>query len=315
MLDLVDVLPITRLSHSGFREIVGSRKLDTAHDTGRLHGSVFCAHGSPSGPETVLRLTSFAEGRRRLVDPDSPVWHLSGKTLGYYSRFFFDPPTGFHRVMESVEIAEPYRDFASEVAHLLGDFGAIHVRLTDFRKFRPRRENDYRAEILRSVRSVFDPADLLVISTDESDNRAFFSDLLATFPRHIFLDEYIAREHAPDFRRLPFIDETAFGLVCNLVLRHSRQFAGTPGSSFTGMVHRARLRRAASENGCVRLADDTATFRFVSSGFDDRPVPFADAAYVETREGPYSWNRIELPLASGAKSWYREWPEAVVPVM
>lgn len=217
--------------------------------------------------------------------------------------------------MERVGIAVPYREFAARVARSLGDFGAIHVRLTDFRRFQPRRENEYRTEILRSLRAVFDPADLLVISTDESESRAFFADILLAFPRHAFLDELIVREHGADFRNLPFADETAFGLVCNLVLRHARRFAGTPGSTFTGMVHRSLLRRSLSDPNSAELAGETGIFRFIGSGFDDKPVSFAEAAYVETRDGPFSWNRIDLPIPTGSKSWYREWPEAVVPVV
>lgn len=280
-----------------------------------LHESAFCSNPLPSDCPTHDRFSAFAEGRSALHDPGTGLWHLAGRTLSYYSRFFFEPPPGLHRLLEQVEIAAPYRELAERIARSLGDFNAIHVRLTDFRQFQPRHEGRSRQELREFARSLFDPDDLLVIATDESENRNFFADLLAAYPRYRFLDEWIVREFGDDFRQLPYSDETAFGLVNRLVLHDSRQFAGTPGSSFTGMVHRARLRSALSVRGSARLVGDAATFRFVSSGFDDAHVPFDNGAYLETREGPYSWNRIELPVASATKSWYREWPEAVVPVI
>lgn len=313
--DLLAALPIPVHSQTDFRRIVNGRELETSPCLTHLHESAFCARGLPTAPETVARLTHFAEGRSILIDPPNEVWHLERLNLGYYSRFFFDPLPGLHRIMEGVKISAPYLELAARVARSLRDFGAIHVRLTDFRRFQPRRENDYRTEILHSLRAAFDPADLLVVSTDESESRSFFADILAAFPRHAFLDEFIVREHSADFRNLPFSDETAFGLVCNLVLRHARRFAGTPGSSFTGMIHRSLLRQALSATGSARLTDETATFRFIGSGFDDKPVSFVKAAYVETRDGPYSWNRINLPIPTESKSWYREWPEAVLPVI
>jgi len=269
----------------------------------------------PTAAEMLARLNYFAERRPILVDPPAEVWHLDRLNLGYYSRFFFDPPPGFHRIIERVEIAAPYCEFAARISRSLGEFGAVHVRLTDFRRDHPRREDEYRAEILSSLRAVFDPANLLVVSTDEPESRAFFAGILAAFPKHVFLDEFIVQEHAADFRTLPFIDETAFGLVCNLVAGHARRFAGTPGSTFTGMIHRAILRRALAMPKSRWLADEPTIFRFIGRGFDTKPVSFANAAYVETREGPFSWNRVDLPIPSGAKSWYREWPEAVVPVV
>jgi len=315
VLDLVAPLPLPCHTLSDFREMGASLKLETKDCLNHLHDSAFCSGGIPTAAESVARLTFFAEKRPLLVDPPTEVWHLHRLNLGYYSHFFFDPPPGFHRVMEGVAIAEPYREVAARVFKSLGDFGAIHVRLTDFRRDHPRQESDYIAEILNSLRAVFDPADLLVILTDEPESRTFFADVIDAFPRHVFLDEFIVREHAADFRNLPFTDETAFGLVCNLVAGHARRFAGTPGSTFTGMVHRAILRRALAMPKSRWLADEPTIFRFIGRGFDTKPVSFANAAYVETQDGPFSWNRIDLPIASGTKSWYREWPEAVVPMV
>lgn len=218
-------------------------------------------------------------------------------------------------MMEHVRVKKPYYDFAKKIAQSLGTFSAIHVRLTDFRGFQPRSEEKYRSDIIDTTRSIFKPEALLVISTDEPENTLFFSEILDSFPNHLFLDDFIVKKHSDSFSNLPFTDETTFGLICNLVLQFSEKFAGTPGSSYTAMIHRGRLRRKLSTQLSGDMNDVTSEFKFISNGFDDMSIPFNRGVYLETKEGPFSWNRTELPISTGWKSWYREWPESVSPVI
>lgn len=315
VLDLIGALPVPFTQADADSNRCVESVIAKIGESPDLHEAAFVAKPIPRDDPRRERFGAFAEGRPELTDPGNEVWHLGGRTLGYYSRFFFDPPSGFHRLMERIDAAAPYREFAKRVAGSLGEFSALHVRLTDFRRFQPRVERDYRDEILESARALIEPESLLVIATDESENRDFFSGILQAFPHHVFLDDWIVREFGSEFRELPFVDETAFGLVNRLVLEYANEFAGTPGSSFTGMVHRARLRRALSGCGSARLAGEQARFHFISSGFDDPAVAFERGAYLETCDGPFSWNRIALPVPGATKSWYREWPEAVVPVI
>ncbi|SKA77207.1 hypothetical protein SAMN02745166_00334 [Prosthecobacter debontii] len=217
--------------------------------------------------------------------------------------------------MEHIKMKDPYNDLADKIAQSLKTFCAIHVRLTDFRGFQPRSEEKYKRDIIDTLQSIFKPEEFLVISTDEPENTLFFSEILDSFPNHIFLDEFIVKNHSDGFSNLPFTDETTFGLICNLVLQRSEQFAGTPGSSYTAMIHRGRLRHRLSTQMNGSTDDVTSEFKFISNGFDDRPIPFNRGVYLETREGPFSWNRTELPISTGWKSWYREWPESVKPVI
>ena len=109
------------------------------------------------------------------------------------------------------------------------------------------------------------------------------------------------------FRNLPFRDEVTLALLCNLVLQRSADFLGTPGSAVTGIIQR----RIGQANATDPSYDQSRAFKFTTSGSATPDVPFKDGAYLESRSGRYSWNRLDWPIDPEMKSWYREWPEAV----
>jgi hypothetical protein len=120
----------------------------------------------------------------------------------------------------------------------------------------------------------------------------FYDNLLgeearATGRKNLMLADIITREFANDYRSLPSQEATAFGLVCMLVMFHSLDFVGTPGSTYTGLIHRAINQRG-------------------DCGFKLFPQEFATAP-----GGPYSWQNHRLPhKGPEANAWWREWPES-----
>ncbi len=159
-----------------------------------------------------------------------------------------------------------------------------------------------------NIQANFPANELLVICTDESDNKAFFSEITNHYKNSLFIDELIINEFLDDFQDLPFTDEQTLGLICNLVMAKANQFAGTLRSTYTGIIHRNWLRNRLRLNPIL----SPLSFQYIDSGFDSPSIDFKDGFYLEKDQGLFSWNRVQLPISSAGKSWYREWPESVV---
>ena len=304
ILDLLDEFPVPSLTYAQFRGRTAAGALRTHHAKVRLVGSVFV---DPKATVDKAALAEFAGERAVISDREEEILLLDDTNLGYYSRVFFDPPPSFHDAMAGVVARKPYRDLAAEICRALGPFNGVHVRLNDFRKFLPYRGLDYPLEILKNLAANLPADELLVISTDESENAEFFAPILEHFPRHVFVDHLIVRDFAEAFRALPFTDEVTLAWMSNLVLRGANEFLGTPGSSFSGLIQRYVALAQAEHD----LFASPRAFKFTYPGSATMDVPFEDGAYLETRPGRYSWTRLGWSMEEETKSWYREWPEAI----
>jgi hypothetical protein len=214
----------------------------------------------------------FAEGRQRI--PLDKNVHLK-KTLGWYSRFFYNRSPELDNALKSVKFKDVYVDLAKKISNSLGSFQGMHLRLSDHIKM-----FDTTQGMFESWLSIYENNKLpIVVSTCEPGNKMIQDNK----HRFILLDEYIVNNFRDDFMSLPFQDEVVFGLICNLVLHDSVNFVGTSGSTYSGYIHRVRNQKG------VETWD-----------FFDNP-PKATAL-------PYSWNGY--PLDNGRKMWWREWKES-----
>lgn len=214
----------------------------------------------------------FAEGRQRL--PLDKVLHIK-KTLGWYSRFFYNRDNALDNVLGSVKFKPVYYELAKKISDSLGAFQGMHLRLSDHvRMFETTQGmfeswlNKFEQNSLPIVLSTCEPGHKMV-----EDNKH----------RVIMLDEYIVNNFRDEFMALPFQDEVVFGLICNLVLHDSINFVGTSGSTYTAYIHRVRHQRG------IETWD-----------FFDNPQ--------KANGVPYSWN--QYPLDLGRKMWWREWSES-----
>ncbi|NJO44673.1 MAG: hypothetical protein HC835_03035 [Oscillatoriales cyanobacterium RM2_1_1] len=304
ILDIVDPLPIEIIDYVSFcREIYG-QKCTCYHSPIRLVESTFVASQTPIVPDC---LAAFAEGRTLLRDVEQDVWHLSACNFGYYSRFFYSPTPSLYEILQGVHPRSIYLNLAQKIAQTLGQFNGIHVRLTDYRCSIPGVDKNYAGRILQNIQANFCPQELLLICTDESENKDFFREITHRYRNHLFLDEWIVHEFKAEFKALPFTDEQTLGLICNLVMGYAQEFAGTLRSTYTGMIHRNWLK-----NRLKTTPDLGLPFQYIDSGLGARPVSFRHGIYLETQAGLFSWNRIQFPLYSDEKSWFREWPESVI---
>ncbi|MEB3283294.1 MAG: hypothetical protein VKK42_30670 [Lyngbya sp.] len=305
ILDLLDPLPIDCIGYSEFLEEKRAKTLSLYHSDIRLIDSVFVPNNAVVIPDV---LEEFAENRLRIQDVDRDILHLTECNFGFYSRFFYLPNPSLYALMESIRPLAIYRNLADKVSKTLGKFNGIHVRLTDYRQHIPSLDQYYSYKIIKNIQANFSQDELLVICTDESDNKDFFSEITKFYKNHLFIDEFIINEFLYDFQDLPFTDEQTLGLICNLVMPKADKFAGTLRSTYTGIIHRNWLRNKLKINPDI----SQHSFQFIESGFDRQDVPFKDGFYQEKNAGLFSWNRIQFPISSGSKSWYREWPESVI---
>lgn len=214
----------------------------------------------------------FAEGRQRI--PLDKNLHLK-KTLGWYSRFFYNRSTELDNALKSVKFKDVYVDLAKKISNSLGSFQGMHLRLSDHIKM-----FDTKQDMFESWLSIYENNKLpIVVSTCEPGNKMIQDNK----HRFILLDEYIVNNFRDDFMSLPFQDEVVFGLICNLVLHDSVNFVGTSGSTYSAYIHRVRNQKGIE------------TWDF----FDNPPKAIGS---------PYSWNGY--PLEGGRKMWWREWQES-----
>jgi hypothetical protein len=102
--------------------------------------------------------------------------------------------------------------------------------------------------------------------------------------KYLFLDQYIIDNFYQEFRQFKFKEEVSFGVLNNLVMHYSRDFVGSPGSTFTGYIHRG-----------------------INQKRDIQWRIFGEQEHKQS--GPYSWNGYENKDTM-TKQWWREWKES-----
>jgi hypothetical protein len=120
----------------------------------------------------------------------------------------------------------------------------------------------------------------IVMCTDEPNSEI----IKKSDYKYLFLDEYILDNFYSEFRQLEFKEEVSFGIVNNLVMHYSKDFIGSPGSTYTGYIHRALNQKK-----------------------DIQWKIFGEPEHVQ--EGNYSWNGYNS-RDSLTKQWWREWKES-----
>lgn len=303
--ELLNPLPVDTLSYSDFRHLCIRSPLNIRQFNLGIANSFFAEKPDAADQDD---LKDFADGRAVIRDFEEEVLHFNRSTIAYYSRFFYQPPAALGHCIRGIRFLSGYQELAKQIAEELGTFDGMHVRLTDFRKFRPDMMATFEPDMNTCAEELFGESECLVISTDESRNREFFKSLGTPLKKIVFLEDLIAQDYKEKFLSLPMAGQVGFGLLCNLVMQNARQFVGTPASTYTGMIQRGIWMRE-KFSGASAAEPQKNTFRFINSGFKGDVNGFLNYQYKDVKEGRYSWNRINLPVSSGVKSWFREWPE------
>jgi len=217
---------------------------------------------------------SFSEGREKVSLLEYNNIYLNN-TLGYYSRFFYNRTKELDRTLASVKFKKEYYELAKEIATSIGNFNGAHFRLTDHKGyFDP--DSDILNEGLNKLKGNLP----IVMCTDQPNSEIFKKSSYG----YLLLDDYILNNFYKEFRQLEFKEEVSFGILNNLVMHYSKDFIGSPGSTFTGYIYRALNQK---EDTSLKL--------------------FTESEYVQT--GPYSWNGY-TNRDIYSKQWWREWKES-----
>ncbi len=216
----------------------------------------------------------FSEGRQRLFLDNYENVHLK-KTLGYYSRFFFDRDKDLDKSLASVRFKPEYYQLAEKIANSLGVFNGAHFRLTDHKEM-----FDPDNSILDSGISKIDNGLPIVMCTDQPESEIIKNSSY----KYLLLDQYILNNFYKEFREFKFKEEVSFGILNNLVMHYSQDFIGSPGSTYTGYIHRGLNQKR-----------------------DIQWRIFGEEEHIQ--DGPYSWNGYSNK-DSLTKQWWREWKES-----
>ncbi len=216
----------------------------------------------------------FSEGRERLLLENYNNVYLK-KTLGYYSRFFFNRDPVLEKSLSSVKFKIEYYQLAEIIAKSLGTFNGAHFRLTDHKGM-----FDPDTNVLDLGISRIDNGLPIVMCTDQPNSELIQNSSY----KYLLLDQYILNNFYNEFRDLKFKEEVSFGILNNLVMHYSQEFIGSPGSTYTGYIHRGLNQKR-----------------------DIQWRIFGEDEHIEI--GPYSWNGYNNK-DSLTKQWWREWKES-----
>ena len=229
---------------------------------------------SVSSLDVLENESFFSEGRERLnLDGYNNV-HLR-KTLGYYSRFFFGRNPELDKSISSVRFKSEYYQLAEKIALSIGSFNGAHFRLTDHKAMFDPDHN-----ILDSGINKIGDRLPIVMCTDQPDSELIKNSSY----KYLMLDEYILNNFYREFREFKFKEEVSFGILNNLVMHYSQDFIGSPGSTYTGYIHRGLNQKR-----------------------DIQWRIFGEEDHIQ--DGLYSWNGYSIK-DSMTKQWWREWKES-----
>ena len=244
------------------------------HEDLRVENLMLCY--SAASENYSAQEDSFSEGRKRLFLENYNNVYLKN-TLGYYSRFFFDRNSSLNKSLSSVRFKPEYYQLAEKVALSIGLFNGVHFRLTDHKgMFDP--DNS----ILDSGVSQINNGLPLVMCTDQPDSELIKNSSY----NYLLLDEYILNNFYKEFREFKFKEEVSFGILNNLVMHYSQEFIGSPGSTYTGYIHRGLNQKR-----------------------DIQWRIFGEEEHLQ--DGPYSWNGYNNK-DTFTKQWWREWKESKI---
>lgn len=203
--------------------------------------------------------------------------------LAFYSRFFFNRTREIDIALSKICWKRPYIELASDIARELGDFVSIHLRDTDNHRIFKVPESGF----VSGLNSLEERGLPIILSTDNVDGAM----IQKYRNRYTIIDDIIRFNWRDRFKSLPYYDEIILGLISNLVLGYSKDFIGTPGSTYTGYIHR----QINSRENC--------SWRFLPGRVQPEQNQFNQE--ITGSKGRYSWCEYKTQ-----PNWWREWPES-----
>jgi len=271
-----------RVDRNIFPKITDLVDWDSKDSAVLIDDTINCFTGKEEIIENLMQYYSsnvsdelFSEGRQMLLMNEDTDYHLR-KTLGYYSRFFTNREYELDKALSSVRFKKEYYELSAEIAKYLGEFVGAHFRLADHKNF-----FSPGTETLDSGIATLQTGMPIVMCTDEPSSEIIKSSDY----EYVYLDEYILDNFYNQFRQLEFKEEVSFGILNNLVMHYSKDFIGSPGSTYTGYIQRA-----------INQNNDNYIWKI-----------FNEPDLIQGQ--PYSWNGYNSK-DTFTKQWWREWKES-----
>lgn len=245
---------------------------------------------------------SFALGRIGLTREflrSHELIEWTGTKLSSPALFFLLPVRVKTELMRSVRLL--YRSdiekLASRIVGQVGNFYAIHLRMSDFLTGYVDDGYSVNGRAFRNCLNVLfaDRSKPVLVTTDALQDKEMFASL---FSDHhlIFIDELIFDDHRNSFEGLDYTDFNVLTVLNQLICAAAEIFVGTYRSTFTAIIHRLRQERYERHD-----------FHFVPDG-KIAPLLNEKMELVPDRAGFFDWNRFsELSKTSEQLSWMREW--------
>lgn len=221
--------------------------------------------------------SEFSEGREQISLSDN--MHIQD-TLGWYSRFFKNRTKELDESISSVRFLPEYYELSEQIAKSLGSFNGAHLRLTDHKHMFDPNNN-----VVDSGIGKIDNGLPIVLCTDQPESELIKNSSY----NYLMLDDYILNNFYKEFKEFKFKEEVSFGILNNLVMHYSQDFIGSPGSTYTGYIHRGLNQKR-----------------------DIQWKIFGEEEHIQ--DGPYSWNGYNS-RDSFAKQFWREWKESKINVL
>ena len=185
--------------------------------------------------------------KKELIFEENKSYNMSGPNLANRETFFANQDDEFLNKIK-VTFKEEYVNLANKIAKSLGEFRGMHVRLTDHaeRTFSFSEKDFDKALKNNDLKTV--------VLTDDVNNEIFKNKDIT------FLDDYIVDNFSDEFLALPSQSEIVFGLIGLLVMCQSKEFIGTPRSTFTAYIQRDMISSKKSDVFSFIGYDDFAEF-------------------------------------------------------
>lgn len=222
-------------------------------------------------------IQEFAEGRNKLIIDKNKFYYFDNN-LSYYSIMFHDRTNSFNDHLKKVKFKQEYVDLANMISSLIGEFSGIHLRQTDFAQtiyLVTEKEYD------NAINSLKIGNNLIITCTDDTKSSIAIND-----GRILYIDTLIKDNFLNEFKQLSVTSKISFDLICMLIMCNAKDFIGTIGSTYSGLIHRKINQKNNNTHHWKNMGDDN-----LIDGL------------------PFSWNSYDK-ISIGKKLWWREWKES-----
>lgn len=170
------------------------------------------------------------ENRKKIINLDPETRYNFIGTFGLYSEFFLNRTSKIDLALSKIKWKEPYLELANEISTELGNYSGVHLRDSDMKSFLSVSDENF----TNGLDKMLDFGLPVILSSDSPEREIIQKHK----KKYQIIDDIIRYDWGSRFKQLPNRDEVTFGLICNLVLCNSKNFIGTPGSTFSMYIQR-----------------------------------------------------------------------------